>query len=144
MVGWHHRLNEHGFGWTLGVGDGQGGLACCGSWGHKQSNTTEPLNWTDGETSYCPREYIYHHEQDIARNMSVQGAFYEVLAWPLITKYYELGGLNNRHLFLIVLETGKFKVKVWTDLVPGEGISVWLKDDCLLTVLSHKNSLFFL
>ena len=34
MVGWHHQLNGHGFGWTLGVGDGQGGLACCGSWGH--------------------------------------------------------------------------------------------------------------
>src|SRR5574337_602416 len=33
MVGWHHRLNGHRFGWTLGVGDGQGGLACCGSWG---------------------------------------------------------------------------------------------------------------
>ena len=33
MVGWHHRLNGHGFGWTLGVGDGQGGLVCCGSWG---------------------------------------------------------------------------------------------------------------
>ena len=35
MVGWHHRLNGHGFGWTPGVGDGQGGLACCGSWGRK-------------------------------------------------------------------------------------------------------------
>ena len=33
-----------GFGWTLGVGDGQGGLACCSSWGHKESNTTERLN----------------------------------------------------------------------------------------------------
>ena len=32
MVGWHHRLNGHGFGWTPGVGDGEGGLACCGSW----------------------------------------------------------------------------------------------------------------
>ena len=41
MVGWHHRLNEHGFGCTPGVGDGQGGLACCGSWGHKESYTTE-------------------------------------------------------------------------------------------------------
>ena len=47
MVGWHHRLNGHGFGWTLGVADGQGGLACCGSWGHKESDTTEGLNWTD-------------------------------------------------------------------------------------------------
>ena len=47
MVGWHHQLNGHGFGWTLGVGDGQGGLACCGSWGCKESNMTEQLNWTD-------------------------------------------------------------------------------------------------
>ena len=44
MVGWHHRLDGHGFGWTPGVGDGQGGLAYCGSWGHKESNTTEQLN----------------------------------------------------------------------------------------------------
>ena len=36
MVGWHHWLNGHGFGWTPGVGDGQGGLACCGSWGCKE------------------------------------------------------------------------------------------------------------
>ena len=47
MVGWHHQLNGHGFGWTPGVGDGQGGLACCGSWGLKESDTTERLNWTE-------------------------------------------------------------------------------------------------
>ena len=41
MAGWHHRLNGHEFGWTPGVGDGQGGPACCGSWGHKESDTTE-------------------------------------------------------------------------------------------------------
>ena len=46
MVGWHHWLNGHGFGWTLGVGDGQGGLACCGSWGRKELDKTEQLNWT--------------------------------------------------------------------------------------------------
>ena len=46
MVGWHHWLNGHGFGWTPGVGDGQGGLACCISWGCKESDTTEQLNWT--------------------------------------------------------------------------------------------------
>ena len=45
MVRWHHWLDWHGFGWTPGVGDGQGGLACCGSWGRKQSDTTEQLNW---------------------------------------------------------------------------------------------------
>ena len=46
MAEWHHRLNGHGFGWTPGVGDGQGGLACCGSWARKESDTTERLNWT--------------------------------------------------------------------------------------------------
>ena len=46
MVGWHHRLNGHGFGWTPGVGDGQGGLACCGPWGRRDSDTTERLTWT--------------------------------------------------------------------------------------------------
>ena len=51
MVGWHHRLNGHGFGLTLGVGDGQGGLACCSSWGHKVSDTAERLNWTEPWTS---------------------------------------------------------------------------------------------
>ena len=44
MFGWHHWLNGHGFGWTLGVGDGQGGLACCSSWGCKESDMTEQLN----------------------------------------------------------------------------------------------------
>ena len=43
----HHRLNGHGFGWTLGVGDGQGGLACCGSLGLKEADRTEWLNWTE-------------------------------------------------------------------------------------------------
>ena len=46
MARWHHWLNGHEFEWTPGVGDGQGGLACCNSWGHKESDTTEWLNWT--------------------------------------------------------------------------------------------------
>ena len=64
MVGWHHWLNGHGFGWTLGVGDGQGGLACCGSWGCKESDTTERLNWTEMNnlrTSFfcvCPFDFL--------------------------------------------------------------------------------------
>ena len=44
MVGWHHRLGGNEFGQALGVGDGQGGLACCDSWGRKESNVTERLN----------------------------------------------------------------------------------------------------
>ena len=47
MVGWHHQLNGHRFWWTLGVGDGQGGLACCSSWGRNKLDTTEWLNRTE-------------------------------------------------------------------------------------------------
>ena len=47
MAGWHHCLDGHESEWTLGVGDGQGGLACCDSWGCKESDTTERLNWTE-------------------------------------------------------------------------------------------------
>ena len=47
MVGWHHRLNGHEFMQTLGVGDGQRGMACCNPWGHRESDTTEWLNWTE-------------------------------------------------------------------------------------------------
>ena len=44
MAGWHYRLSGHGFGWTLGDGDGQGGLACSGSCGCEESEMTEQLN----------------------------------------------------------------------------------------------------
>ena len=52
---WHHRLNGHGFGWAPGVGDGQGGLACCGSWGHRvRHDWLTELNWT------CPLSWWCH------------------------------------------------------------------------------------
>ena len=47
MAGWHHWLDGHESEWTLGIGDGQGGVACCDSWGCKESATSEWLNWTD-------------------------------------------------------------------------------------------------
>ena len=53
MAGWHHRLNGHGFGWTPGVGDGQGSLTCCGSWGCKELDMTECLNLTELNLSSC-------------------------------------------------------------------------------------------
>ena len=52
MAGWHHRLNRHGFGWTPGFCDGQAGLTCCGSWGHKELDTTERMNWTDNYSKW--------------------------------------------------------------------------------------------
>ena len=66
MAGWHHRLNGHESGWTPGVGDGQGGLACCNSWGRKESDTTERLIWSDLtvanillSTSYMPGTVVF-------------------------------------------------------------------------------------
>ena len=57
MVGWHHRLDGCEFEWTPGVGDGQGSLACCDSWGPKELDTTEWLNWTELTVKYG--HYIY-------------------------------------------------------------------------------------
>ena len=51
MVGWHHWLDGHEFEQTSGVGDGQGGLVCCCPWDHKESDTTEQLNWTEAQQS---------------------------------------------------------------------------------------------
>ena len=47
MVGWHHWLDGHESEWTPGVGDGQGGLVCCSSWGRQESDVTEQLDWTE-------------------------------------------------------------------------------------------------
>jgi len=54
MVGWHQQLNGHEFEQAPRVGDGQGSLACCIWWGHKESDTTEQLNWTGGSVVKNP------------------------------------------------------------------------------------------
>ena len=53
MAGWHHGLDGRESECTLGVGDGQGGLVCCHSWGRKESDTTERLNGTEGELIFA-------------------------------------------------------------------------------------------
>ena len=53
MAGWHHGLDEHESEWTAGDGDGQGGLASCDSWGRKESDTTERLNWGGDSRQQC-------------------------------------------------------------------------------------------
>ena len=61
MAGWHHWLDGHEFEWTPGVGDGQGGLVCCDSWGRKESDTTEWLNWTENNgMSWKDTHQTYH------------------------------------------------------------------------------------
>ena len=65
MAGWHHRLNGHEFEWTLGVGDGQGGLACCSSWDCKESNTTEQLNWMELNWTEYIRKWAFWENSNI-------------------------------------------------------------------------------
>ena len=65
MAGWHHWLNGRESEWTPGVGDGQGGLACCNSWGRRESDTTEQLNWTKYKNDIlsfciCYNELLLH------------------------------------------------------------------------------------
>ena len=58
MVGWYRQLNGHEFEQVLGVGNGQGSLACCSPWGCKESDTTEELNGTDVNIRELQREHI--------------------------------------------------------------------------------------
>ena len=59
MAGWHHWLDGHEFRWTRRVGDGQGGLVCCDSWGRKESDTTEQLNWTSTPPYHSSRSSAF-------------------------------------------------------------------------------------
>ena len=59
MAGWHHWLNGRESQWTPGVGDGQGGLACCDSWGRQESDTTEGLNWLTDVGKYISQTRKY-------------------------------------------------------------------------------------
>ena len=70
MVGWHHLLDGYGFGWTLGVGDGQGGPACCGSWDCKESDTTEQLN--NSNNSHKKVQSVFREESDMGSSRNFQ------------------------------------------------------------------------
>ena len=72
MVGWPHRLNGHEFEQAPGVGDGQGGLACCSPWGHKESDTTDLLNWTEQASSMACLGNEYYRNVGTCQQWSIQ------------------------------------------------------------------------
>ena len=83
MVGWHHWHNGRGFGWTPGVGDGQGGLACCDSWGHKELDTTERLNWTELNRLPLVDNLLYREQRSFASPSELLPLQYSYLENPM-------------------------------------------------------------
>ena len=86
MVGWHHGLNGHGFVWIPGVGDGQGGLECCGSWGHDESDTTEQLDWIEPPSKGWYGFLVLTH----GLHLCVTIARLQILQVPLLKCFEEL------------------------------------------------------
>ena len=85
MAGWHHGLDGRESEWTPRVGDGQGGLACCDSWGRKESDTTERLNWTECYTETSKQDtnriIIQLHVSHFSCNFQVSECNKNMLWW---------------------------------------------------------------
>ena len=93
MAGWHHWLDGRECEWTLGAGDGQGGLACCDSWGRKELDMTEQLNWSTRwflytysnldklSTEYNLGRYIHGQEKDM-----IQFHYNLLMVWMVVLK----------------------------------------------------------
>ena len=77
MVGWHHRLDGHEFEQALRVGDGQGSLACCSPWGHKELDTTEWLNWTE--------RYIIRTSRE--KNKIDTQEYFSLFTWEIVSTW---------------------------------------------------------
>ena len=107
MAGWHHRLNGREFEWTPGVGDGQGGLVCCNSWGCKESDTTERVNWTEHVDYWSIKNKTSKLVQDqefkcvYQRYMQLNSFSFPIWPWGFI---WEGGWKCKLHLLLRALE----------------------------------------
>ena len=109
MVGWHHQLNGHGFGWTPGVGDGQGGLACCSSWDCKESDTTEWLNWTE-----LKEEWTFHWGRKITIGL-VRGLWGRKKKSLETCMFMKFGVLSYNSVWLMKpgMKIDESKILVW-------------------------------
>ena len=81
MAGWHNRLDGCEFEWTPGVGNGQGGLECCDSWGRRESDTTERLNWTDMAVLLKIDYWDFPGGSVLRIHLLVQGTQVQSLVW---------------------------------------------------------------
>ena len=127
MAGWHHWLDGHESGWTPGVGDGQGGLACCNSWGRKESDTTEWLNWTELNT-YKKVAKIGHRIPQVAFS---QISLY-INLWQICFSFvFSLSFTIHTHVFF--LWAIKYKLHTWCPLMPKYFTVCFLKTQFFFT-----------
>ena len=96
MVGWHHRLDGHEFEQALGVGDRQGSLVCCSTWGHKESDTTERLNWLTVRVVYMLK--------DEAEFLLTPG---HIISWSKKLKFLLSVWLLATHFFFLIVIDSK-------------------------------------
>ena len=105
MAGWHHRLDGHEFGWTLGVGDGQGGLACCDSWGHK--SRTWLSHWTELISNLVLFQNNRSLQTKLVEVMEFQLSFFKsskIILWKCFIQHAsKFGKLSSGH------RTGKYQ-----------------------------------
>ena len=109
IVGWHHRLDGHEFGWTSGVGDGQRGLASCSPWGRKESDTTEWLNWTT-TLGYADLEILVPKEGLLPSEDTAKA--------PLNRKLWQLPGYHR--LFIPLKQKAKKDVTTLVGVVNSD------------------------
>ena len=142
MAGWHHWLDGHNSKWTLGVGDGQGGLASCDSWGRKESDTTERLNWTDLMcVSYLIISNFFDphllHCRRILSHLSYLGGpskeLWENLKFIKKKKKLSLQVIKFKYIYTRVL-----KGHCWPSLAR---LSAWIVLFLILQALSSNNTL---
>ena len=129
MAGWHHWLDGRESEWTPGVGDGQGGLACCDSWGHKESDTTERLIWS--ETKWAIKPWKDMEE-----------------TWILLSKKSQ-SKKATYCMILTIWYSRKGKIKISRGLQRGRDeqlgsqalpYETTVADTCFLFVKTHKTS----
>ena len=87
------RLSGHGFGWTPGAGDGQGGLECCGSWGHKELDTTDWLNWTELKWSSMQHQV---HKESLGTTASCDSMSWSWV-WFISLRLIQTSGCNGKY-----------------------------------------------
>ena len=110
MIGWHHRLDGLESEWTPGVGDGQGGLACCDSWGRKESDTIEQLNWLFGRKVMTNLDSILK-SRDIT--LPTKFRLVKAMVFPVIMYGYESRTVKKAEHW----RTDAFKLWYWRRLL---------------------------